>query len=220
MVVSILSFDVGYRNLAFVHCVIEENKLSIHKFGLKDFGKTRSVSSLVPDIVAFLKHEFCGHVYDHVIIENQPGCKLRSVQFVIQTYFETIKNSECCVRIVPATIKFHGCKNVDTRTYSKRKSASVDIVMHMLRDNRAWFSKHSKLDDLCDAFLQCVGFCKKQKILKNDEFNYCWLVVESDVVEEQQSSSRHGLCLGVVKKTRKLCGCKAKSGGLFCGRHS
>lgn len=169
----ILSFDVGYRNLAYsLISVGEDNQtLYIHKYGLKDFGKVSSVCLLVPKLIQFLREQFNLEEFTQVIIENQVGSKLRSIQFVIQTYFETqIPNS---VKIVAATTKFHGTPPQDTRTYEKRKSASVDIIQRYLfemHDNnllyKDWFLGHDKLDDLCDCVLQVFGYLSKKKVIK------------------------------------------------------
>lgn len=173
---TILSFDVGYRNLAYCLASVTDDQFTIKKYGLKDFGKVRSVCQLVPNLITFLRNTFTDCNWDYVVIENQVGSKLRSIQFVIQTYFETVKPVESsAVTVVAATVKFVGCtEKIDTRTYAKRKDASVEVVTRLLfgggedSDEKKWFFSHDKLDDLADCLLQAVGFCKKKKILRGE----------------------------------------------------
>lgn len=168
---KIVSFDVGYRNLAWCEIHISEDKvIRVSKYGLHDFGKTNSICKLVPSLVAFLRTTFMTNEWDIVIIENQVGSKLRSVQFALQTYFETMKRECASVVVVGATIKFHGSPAKDTRTYDKRKAAAVEIITSMLFDNdrnvsyKEWFDSHPKRDDLADCLLQGIGYMSKKKM--------------------------------------------------------
>lgn len=167
---KIISFDVGYRNLAY--CIVhisEEGNICVEELALKDFGKVRSVSTIVPTVISFLQSTFSTCEWDLVLIENQVGSKLRCFQFIIHTYFESIKPKH--VQIVAATTKFHGQQNLCTNTYSNRKCASVDVVTRLCsHDNTMvkWLQSHEKQDDLCDCLLQVLGHLKKKKISHKD----------------------------------------------------
>lgn len=162
---SILSFDVGIRNLAYCHIVsgtiLDWGILDVHG---KDLGE------MAKAIVNTLDEKFAGIEFDQVLIENQPVMKnptMKSVQMLIYSYFVVCREVGMTpigdVRLIAASRKNKLCdahlgQDPEGRTYKKNKDRAIATTRKLLVDQPTqwnnFFEAHKKRDDLADAFLQ------------------------------------------------------------------
>ena len=123
---------------------------------------------------------FCEHfpTLDTIIIENQIGPianKMKTIQGMISQYF-IMKNNDIRIEFISASNKlkdFIPCESNDKEQdkkkkmdYKDRKKLGIETCLHMVNTNKnfeEWsnfLSKHTKKDDLSDAFLQGMWFIK------------------------------------------------------------
>ena len=167
----VASFDIGTRNLAYALAEVTEDALVVRRWGLKDLGRNTGLNDVVPALVAWLDETFPPG-WDVVLIENQIGAKMRSIQAVVATHF-TARRTRASQRVLNVTpkLKFVG---IDTSgmKYPDRKAASVAFVTSLVfgdgrnAEHAAWFASHKKRDDLCDSLAQCIAHCGTAGSLK------------------------------------------------------
>ena len=57
--------------------------------------------------------------------------------------------------------------NIKQNTYKCRKYESIEYTKYFIRNdqnNREFFNKHKKKDDLADSYLQCLTYYKKNNM--------------------------------------------------------
>lgn len=117
---------------------------------------------------------------DIVVLENQPVLKnptMKSIQMIVYSFFliygVTIEESP-----IKNIALFNAGRKLDiydgppietehsNKTYAGRKYLSIEYTKHFLLNNPTkldFFNKHSKKDDLADAYLQCLTYYKRNK---------------------------------------------------------
>ena len=163
-VFTVGSFDIGERNFAF--CVGTEHDVT--KWCLYDvvvksqqtvIESCQRISQLLED------HDWIE--CDHIVIEQQMRGNIRAQRVAqhVWTWF-SLKYPTIPVSLVAANSKldYYGQRKC---TYSERKKWSVDKTLNILRDRNdnahvAFLQQHRKKNDLADAFLQLLVFCKKR----------------------------------------------------------
>ena len=168
----VVSFDIGMRNLAYSVASVSEEKAIILAWNLKDFGPKATLNELVPIVITWLRDTFLMQ-WDTVLIENQVGTKMKAIQTIIAAYFHATKNrnGQLVINMSPK-VKLMGVDCADT--YAARKKASIDIVTDKVFGNdqnvayKEWFMSLKKKDDVCDALLQCINYCKTKRLLNWD----------------------------------------------------
>jgi hypothetical protein len=192
---SVVSFDVGIRNLAFavVRAIPGEvsgsgsgggARLSLERWETIDLGDKVSGATVVSDVVAALDAaDLLGH--DVVLIENQPCMKnprMKTVQVAIHTYFEAIRllvgperGLTEPVRLVNASNKVRGA----SLSYADRKRISVERT-------RAWLASDLVVDEggggsalTREAALGVLAAAKKKDDLCDALMQAVWYVCAS-----------------------------------------
>ena len=166
---SILSFDVGIRNLAYCH--IQGN--TIKSWGVLDLGvkMNSSTEAMTKALVTTLddnKGEFDGAT--KVIIEKQPARnpKMRYIEGMICAYFYIKGVQQGDVNHVQAySPKYKLGKNTHRglSNYSERKKLGVRRTRTFLEQTNDTnsemlkvFDKSKKKDDLSDSLLQALAY--------------------------------------------------------------
>ena len=103
---------------------------------------------------------------DIVIIENQIGplaIKMKTLQGMITQYF-IIKKPNCNIHFISSINKLKDFTNNDEDLkYKDRKNKGINICENLLNVNdKIFFEKHKKKDDLADSFLQGYWFIKNK----------------------------------------------------------
>jgi len=117
----------------------------------------------------------------HVLLENQissfAAAAVTTMQGVVAMYF-LMKCCNATIENISAVYKLKGLLPKNEKTsYETNKKTSIDCCLKMtevnpfLHDWREMLQTHKKkMDDLCDAFLQGIGYLKQHnKIVYNDD---------------------------------------------------
>ena len=160
------------RNLAYFVADVSEDKAIITAWNLKDFGPKATLNELVPLVTSWLRETFFVQ-WDTVLIENQVGTKMKAIQTIVAAFFNVTKDrsNQLIINMSPK-VKLMGIECDDN--YAARKKASIDIVTNrVFGDDRTvlykeWFVSLKKKDDVCDALLQCINYCKTKRIINWD----------------------------------------------------
>lgn len=191
-----ISFDIGVKNLAV--CILKYDKsISIIDWSVITLADTKkelkSVDELserifmaLDEIVGKLKSKSIA--IDMVLIENQPSNLngiMKTVQYIIYTYFSLLKYWENAVNNVVFINASHKLKNHsytpleqnDVITHKKNtkgftrekykwnKATSIHICSQYINEDttlKTYFINHKKKDDLSDSFLQAVSYIRSR----------------------------------------------------------
>lgn len=165
---SLISFDVGIRNLAYCNIIGKK----IKNWGVLDLGvKTNSSTDVITRaLVTTLdnnKTEFSGA--DEVIIEKQPSRnpKMRYIEGMMSAYFfiNGIQNGTL-KKMQSYSPKHKLGKNTKRglSNYSERKKLGIRRCREFLNmtpeneDMKTMFEKSKKKDDLADSLLQALSY--------------------------------------------------------------
>jgi len=169
---SILSFDVGIRNLAY--CNIDGDV--IKNWGIIDLkvsakSGTETISKALVDALDKNKSEFEGA--EKCIVESQPAPKMRCVEGMIIAYFY-IKGIQ---QGVMSTVLSYSAKHKlgkgaprGLNNYSERKKLGVKMCRAFLEKTQpenskmlTQFEASKKKDDYADCLLQALAFTRHPK---------------------------------------------------------
>lgn len=176
---SILSFDVGIKHLAY--CIIDTES-RIVEWDILDLNpnniKKITIGTVTENALIILKNLFDQMDISDVVIENQPVMKnpvMKSIQMIIYTFFMNLKINEkktiSQVKFISAVSKnkymdrFKDCDECKVEVFRNRydynKKMSISVVKHLLKKNSDtelydYFVAHKKKDDLADAYLQAL----------------------------------------------------------------
>lgn len=166
---TILSFDVGIRNLAY--CCIRENTIlswGVLDLGIKMNSSTEAMTEALVKTLDANEGEFTDAT--KIIIEKQPARnpKMRYIEGMICTYFYIKGVQQGDVRHVRSySPKYKLGKNTHKglSNYAERKKLGVRRCKAFLEQtadvNRrmsALFDKSKKKDDLSDSLLQALSY--------------------------------------------------------------
>ena len=110
---------------------------------------------------------------EHVIIENQISPianRMKTIQGMIAQYFIMRQPHAEKIEFVAASNKLKDCDASDKANYKDRKKLSIKKCLESITSNNyyydklEYFDKHTKQDDLADAFLQGIWFIKDRNI--------------------------------------------------------
>lgn len=175
---TIVSFDVGMRNLAFAAIRVDDETRAVgiarwELIDLADYESSEDNQTIVPAVIRALDDADLSDGVDLVLIENQPcmkNPKMKTVQVAIHAFFECMRHYQGGgggVRLVnPSNKVGHGGK------YSDRKRAAIarcrEFLERELVDGGEGlmsrsaalevFGKAKKKDDLADALLQALWY--------------------------------------------------------------
>lgn len=149
--VTILSFDVGVKNLAY--CLFEYHDLN--DFQIQEWNILSLVSDTVTDrrsspqlntqcdiLLCKLKETFETAHIDYVLIENQPALKnptMKTIQIIIYTYFRMLKVNEGKSIIDVVLVNANNKVNFVTTVLSKKPE--MNIVVSPLPSKSSILSK-------------------------------------------------------------------------------
>lgn len=161
----ILGIDVGIKNLGC--CIYDKKEKCILDWQLLRIEFNRA-HQLVPKLIEALKTLDISNV-DKIVIEKQPSCnvKMRIIAGCIETFFvmhdKTVIHYSASHKlndIITTDVTYKGKKN-----YSTRKRLSIELCKHMIDScDEKWkeiFKSTKKKDDLADAYLMCIAWCKE-----------------------------------------------------------
>ena len=174
---TIVSFDVGIRNLAY--CVLEvdaeHSRVSIDKWSVvelceKNQSKKLSLVEICNRLIDAL--DLCAFDGDmEIVIENQPvlkNPKMKSIQTMLFTYFVLLGCEHITLFSARNKLKAYDGPPVTDITvkssYTRRKKLSIRYCSYYVQSNdkySAHFSASKKKDDLADCFMQGISFLKK-----------------------------------------------------------
>lgn len=157
---SVLSFDVGQKNLAYCKLCGETNEIL-------DWNVITLPTSGVPCVIKALERAFPkDSELTTVIVEKQPSrnIKMRIIETVLLSYFATIG--------VKTTISYSAKHKLGTigktmkgkTNYTMRKKMSVLMCKTYLAQTtvndtvRSTFERSKKQDDLADCLLQYLAY--------------------------------------------------------------
>lgn len=110
---------------------------------------------------------------DYVIIENQIGPianRMKTLQGMIVQYFVMTPTFVEHIEFISASNKLKDFNITEKTKYSERKQIGIQKCLEIISsdvafsEHVAYFSKHTKKDDLSDSFLQGLWFIKDRKL--------------------------------------------------------
>lgn len=166
-----LSFDMGYKNLAFA-LVDQDGKLLrwevVNILEGKSTAKKPSIALVVKSLVDYLETQRASFLtVSRVLIEIQPvgfhrrsNTMMKVLSHVLQAYF---CRESIAVSFVSPKRKLQGCRDTTglktKERYAIHKQYAIDACRARLADMDAkwspFFESHAKKDDLADCLLQC-----------------------------------------------------------------
>lgn len=162
---SVLSFDVGIRNLAYCHLQGDLIKhWGVLDLGVKMNSSTEAITKALVTTLDARRDEFVGA--KDIIIEKQPARnpKMRYIEGMLSAYF-FIKYPDSSTQSYSPKYKlgkntFKGLSN-----YAERKKLGVKRTREFLEKtndtnqrNAKLFETSKKKDDLADSLLQALSF--------------------------------------------------------------
>ena len=158
---TVVSIDVGVRNMAFAVCRPEGAVMVLERTGKHAFPNRGSINDLVPAIVAWCESTF--PAWDVVLVENQLGTTMKALQCALLAHFHTRAKGNNAVAGVPPHAKLRGCEK--GASYARRKAFCVEQVRARLVEG-ADLQLRDKPDDVCDAVMQAVIWCEARGLLR------------------------------------------------------
>lgn len=162
---TIISFDVGIKNLGFCVAQVNDGKFYLQRADKETFDKM-PLNSMICPIVQWLRDEFNKDDITQttvVLIENQMKARMKVIQTIIGTYFETA--TPAIVRFVSAIGKLKFAEGSELTKgkggYAQRKAMSISEVQRLTAGK--FVCEHHKEDDVCDAIMQAYAFCVSKK---------------------------------------------------------
>lgn len=175
VMVFILSFDIGIKNLAFCYSKDE----NILKWNVLDIQGS-NINDTCEKCIALLDETFNNDQIDQVLIENQPVQKnpvMKTIQIIVFTFFSYRKVlvgnfNSMKINFISANRKNKFAEkfnlNIECKTkYQKNKKTAIACTQ-LLVEKTAWelhFMKHKKKDDLADSYLQTLSFINYEPVL-------------------------------------------------------
>ena len=167
-----ISIDVGIKNLAY--CVCSERTISDWNVISLTNAKKPTLIELGERIMHYFDELKLASKADVVLIENQVAplaSNMKSLQCMIAQYFIMRDIPHTNIHFIPASLKLKGISKKGT-TYKERKALSVTMCLKYIaifedESNASKWMKfvecHKKKDDLCDSYMQCIGFIGADK---------------------------------------------------------
>lgn len=172
---TILSFDVGIKNLSYCFLRAEPEKTTIIEWDnlcvTDENCKKIKIEKLTEEMLDTLMSKFDqDYDIDLVLIENQPMLKngmMKTVSVILYTFFNLMKlqyGNVRQVKFISATNKLK-CEDYalkDISSYKDRKKVSIEVarlrVQRLCPHLLTWFDSNKKKDDLSDSLNQAVYF--------------------------------------------------------------
>jgi len=188
---TILSFDVGIKNLAYMAMTITEEGAMIQAWDIIPLvDEDENANKVGVDILSVRLYNrleekwqaLTSTVSLHVIIENQPALKntvMKTIQVLIYGFYTykrmlSVENV-ICIRLMSASLKLKLGKIIDVQLdkepsskYKKNKLLGIAYASEFLpvcTNHDTYlihFQGHKKKDDLADTFLQTVVYVREK----------------------------------------------------------
>ena len=180
---SILSFDVGIRHLAFCHMTHDgwhEKSCKILKWDVIDLGPVTSVEMCASRLMTELDARFAELNVDVVLVERQPKSRsiiMVAVQMFLCSYFSLrrLHGHVKDVKFISAQRKLGMASLPDEissleretdagKRYAANKKYAILVTRHYLEHvlgdfgNLVLLDMYPKKDDLCDSLLQGLAY--------------------------------------------------------------
>ena len=174
MSTTILSFDVGIKNLSY--CLLRDNEIiawDLVNLVVDPMIKNNNLTLISPVLFIFLQDKFKQEHIDYIVIENQPVLKnptMKSIQMLIYSYFTYLQVLEhkaiTGIHFIGASTKVKLAEKIlkekdivfekQGAKYKYNKDIAKKCVSELLNDKEElfnFFSSHKKKDDLADCYL-------------------------------------------------------------------
>ena len=203
IIMKILSFDVGIKNLAF--CIFNTEHNTINEWQILDITSHKNENSCatmvrildtVPDMLAV----------DLVLIEKQPSKnnKMRIIEGLLNAYFviKGITNNDSTIREVKVYSAKHKLGNDTYRgkvNYSQRKKLGVFRTHHFIKEYSQsehisnLFETSKKKDDLADCLLQALSYCNIEIECNTEQFCKQEKIISREP-SKKQKRTRYSKC--------------------------
>jgi len=162
----VTSIDVGIRNLGC--CTYDSTEHKIRDWRLIDIGRITEPCTRLFEVLRAIAFGPC----DAVVIERQPGRNKGMLRMEAYLHMYFVARG-----IAPKVVLYHAGNKLSgtgmenhgraRNQYAARKKASVELTHEFLRDHpqepivHKTFETSKKKDDLADALLQAVHYCKE-----------------------------------------------------------
>jgi hypothetical protein len=182
---TVISFDVGVRNLAYAVLEVgDDSKVSLTRWDLIDlesYGKSKEgTEDAIGSVIRALDDSELTSIGDVVLIENQPcmkNPKMKTVQVAIHAFFAMhdhysgdLRDKKIKIRLVNPRNKvgiigsYSGRKResiIRCREFLDRELVDGDGQVSMTREQAvSRLERANKKDDLADAFMQAIWYVK------------------------------------------------------------
>jgi len=191
-----ISFDIGVKNLAV--CILKhDSNITIIDWDIIRLADTKKELKLVDELserlfmaldemIGKLKSKSLDYI-DMILIENQPSNLngiMKTVQYIIYTYFSLMKHWENTVGNVQFINASHKLKNhsyepeeqivttskKNTKGFTRdkykwNKATSIEICKKYIDNNdilTTYFNDNKKKDDLSDCCLQAISYIRSK----------------------------------------------------------
>jgi len=170
---SITSFDVGSKNLAYCTMGKLGNRFVIFEWNLIDLIESRgklTTFEISKQLFAKLDNiDFSKS--SHILIEQQPlkNQRMKNISMLIMAYFSLTSDSKVSFissknKLSQSVVDLYKGDPIQCNLknkYNRRKFFSKKYCEYIIRVDKYWFdyyNKSQKQDDLADCFLQGVWF--------------------------------------------------------------
>jgi len=180
IMIQLLAFDIGTKNMAYCYSIIDDNNnFIINKLNKIDLNvnKYSNIQKIIDNTIDFLEITINNDIIINqnekliVLIECQMKSDMKTIQTVINTFFKMIgKYDGYIIETIYLSPK-HKLNIINkysdiikSSSYKQNKHDSIFFTKYLLentyKNNQIldFFNNIKKKDDISDAFLMCVYY--------------------------------------------------------------
>ena len=189
MTITVISIDIGLKNMAITFVAIEYRKIISLDFELCDLddyatkykNKVEQRCNAIKEIFTKISQKYNCEYFDYIIIEKQVPNNENAMclMYSIYTMGTNYVRSPEYIKIFDPKLKFTTlCLSYDTKNKNHKK-LSIELANKVLTNMnfiklKDIFDKHNKKDDIADTINQAIVWLYKEDYLSSLEIKHLY----------------------------------------------